>query len=94
MLLDSHKKKGFTLKTIKERLDMAYSLRMTQDLDAVFLEDDARPGWLMKMINNDKVALLEELLLSDPRLKVKKMGKITKLSDTFVCRVLHDYSSM
>nr|CAI5842101.1 unnamed protein product [Callosobruchus analis] len=49
-----------------------------------FLEDEERPGRPMEVITEDKVALAEELVPSDRRLKVKKIAEMTKLSDTAV----------
>nr|CAI5834752.1 unnamed protein product [Callosobruchus analis] len=86
-------KKGLTPKIIKERLNGVYGqssisywvvkewakrFRMGQK----FLEDDERPGRPVKVITEDKVALVEELVLSDRRLKVKEIAKMAKLSDT------------
>nr|CAI5847529.1 unnamed protein product [Callosobruchus analis] len=64
--------------------------RMGQKL----LEDDERPGRPVGVITEDKVSLLEELVLSDRRLKVKEIAEMTKLSDTTVCGILHDHLGM
>nr|CAI5864808.1 unnamed protein product [Callosobruchus analis] len=58
------------------------------------LEDDERPGRPVGVITEDKVSLLEELVLSDRRLKVKEIAEMTKLSDTTVRRMLHDHLGM
>nr|CAI5853552.1 unnamed protein product [Callosobruchus analis] len=47
-----------------------------------FLEDDERPGRPVEVITEDKVVLVEELVLSDLHLKVKEIAEVTKLSDT------------
>nr|CAI5864709.1 unnamed protein product [Callosobruchus analis] len=46
-----------------------------------FLEDDERPGRPVEVITEDKVALVEELVLCDRRLKVKEIAEMTKLSE-------------
>nr|CAI5868660.1 unnamed protein product [Callosobruchus analis] len=58
------------------------------------LEDDERPGRPVEVITEDKVALVEELVLNGRRLKVKEIAEITKLSDTTVRRILHDHLGM
>nr|CAI5853223.1 unnamed protein product [Callosobruchus analis] len=73
-------KEGLTLKIIKEILDGVYGqgspsysvlkkwakrFRMGQE----FLEDDKSPGRPVEVITEDKEALVEELVLSDRRLK-------------------------
>nr|CAI5819211.1 unnamed protein product [Callosobruchus analis]CAI5865965.1 unnamed protein product [Callosobruchus analis] len=59
-----------------------------------FLEDDERLGRPVEVITKDKVSLVEELVLSDRRLKVKEIAEMTKLSDTTVRRILHNHLGM
>nr|CAI5842618.1 unnamed protein product [Callosobruchus analis] len=89
-------KEGLIHKIIKERLDGVYGrscpsysvlkewakrFRMGQE----FFEDDERPGSPVEVITVDKVALVEELVLNDRRLKVKEIAEMTKLSDITGC---------
>nr|CAI5841706.1 unnamed protein product [Callosobruchus analis] len=45
-------------------------------------------------MTKDKVALVEELVLSDQRLKVEEIAEMTKLSDSTVRRILYDHLGM
>lgn len=66
------------------------SFRMGQE----FLEDDARPAWPVEVITENKMVLVEKLVLSDRRLIIKKMKEVIQLSDTTVHWILLDYLSM
>nr|CAI5839155.1 unnamed protein product [Callosobruchus analis] len=59
-----------------------------------FLEDDERPGRPVEVITEDKVALVDVLVLSNRCLKVKEIAEMANLSDTTVRRILHDRLSM
>ncbi|XP_044264614.1 histone-lysine N-methyltransferase SETMAR-like [Tribolium madens] len=98
-------KEGLTPKIIKDRLDGVYgqsspSYSVVKEWAKRFrigqesLEDDARPGRPVEVITEDKVALVEKLVLSDRRLKVKEISEMTKVSDTSVRRILHDHLGM
>nr|CAI5836659.1 unnamed protein product [Callosobruchus analis] len=67
--------------------EWAKRLRMGQE----FLEDDESPGRPVEVITENRAALVEELVLSDRRLKLKEISEITKLSDTTVGRIIHDH---
>nr|CAI5848593.1 unnamed protein product [Callosobruchus analis] len=81
-------KEGLTSNIIKEILDGVYG-RSSPSYSVMnewakrffvgeeFLEDDERPGLPMEVITEDKVALVEELVLSDRRLKVKEIAEMT-----------------
>nr|CAI5868025.1 unnamed protein product [Callosobruchus analis] len=98
-------KERLTPKIIKERLDYVYG-RSSPSYSVVkerakrfrigkeFLEDDERSGRPVEVITEDKVALVEKLVLSDRRLKVKEITEMTKFSDTIVLRILHDHLGM
>nr|CAI5830169.1 unnamed protein product [Callosobruchus analis] len=49
-----------------------------------FLEERERTGRPVEVIPEDKVALVEDLVLSDRRLKVKEIAEMTNLSDITV----------
>lgn len=98
-------KEGLAPKIIKERLDGVYGqsspsysavkewakrFRMGQES----LEDDARTGRPVEVITEDIVAIVEEVVLRDRRLKVKEISEMTKLSDTSVRRILHNHLGM
>ncbi|XP_044262805.1 protein GVQW3-like [Tribolium madens] len=98
-------KEGLSPKIIKDRLDGVYgqsspSYSVVKEMAKRFrmgqesLEDDARPGRPVEVITEDKVALVEKLVLSDRRLKVKEISEMTKVSDTSVRRILHDHLGM
>lgn len=53
-------------------------------------EDNARSEWQMKLKMENKLALAEELVLSDRHLKLKEIAEMSKLSDTIVCRILRN----
>nr|CAI5826966.1 unnamed protein product [Callosobruchus analis] len=59
-----------------------------------FLEDDERPGRPVEVITEDKVALVEKLVLSDRRFKTKEVAEIIKISGTTVRRILHGHLGM
>nr|CAI5834232.1 unnamed protein product [Callosobruchus analis] len=59
-----------------------------------FLEDDERPGRPVEVVTEDKVVFLEELVLSDRRLKLKEIAEMIKLSNATVRRILHDHLGM
>nr|CAI5835758.1 unnamed protein product [Callosobruchus analis] len=81
---------GLTPKIIKERLDDVYGrsspsysvvkewakrFRIGQEL----LEDDERPGRPVEVITEDKVALVEDLVLSDRRLKLDPFERVDEV---------------
>lgn len=55
------------------------------------LDDDARPGQPVEVITEDKVTLVEKLVLSDWHLKVKKIAEIIKIYDTSVNQILYNH---
>lgn len=56
-----------------------------------FLEGDARYGRLVEVITVNKMTLVEELALSDRRVKVKEMAEMTKFFATTVHGYLKKY---
>nr|CAI5833981.1 unnamed protein product [Callosobruchus analis] len=79
-----------TLELLKTNIGVVFKHRHFQKIDL----GDERSGRPVEVITGDKVALVEELVLSDRRLKLKKIAEMTKLSDTAICRILGDHLGM
>lgn len=98
-------KEGQTPQEIKDRLDGVYgnaapSYSTVKEWAKRFrlgyesLEDDDRPGRPADSITSENVALLEKIVLSDRRLKVKELSAMSNLPETTVRRILHKHLKM
>lgn len=98
-------REGLSPQSIKDRLDGVYgenspSYSVVKDWSKRFrmgqesLEDDARTGRTVEVVTDDKIALVEDLVLGDRRLKVKEIAQMSRLSDTSVRRIVHDHLGM
>ena len=48
----------------------------------------------MEVLTDNNIALVEDLVLDDRRLKVKEIAQKSGLSDTTVRRIVHDHLGM
>lgn len=48
----------------------------------------------MEVLTDNNIALVEDLVLDDRRLKVKEIAQKSRLSDTTVRRIVHDHLGM
>lgn len=98
-------KEGLTPTQIKERMDAVYgdsspSFTTIKDWSKLFrwgresLEDDPREGGPVTVTTGENVKLVEEVVLSDRRLKTKEIAAQTGISKTSVLRILHDHLGM
>jgi histone-lysine N-methyltransferase SETMAR len=98
-------KEGHTPNQIKQRLDGVYGdlspsystvkkwakcFRLGQES----LEDDERSGRPTEVITPQKIAIIEEMVLEDRRLKVKEEVLMPNISETSIRRILHDHLGM
>lgn len=90
---------------IKERLDAVYgnsspSYSTVKDWARQFrmgresIEDEPRSGRPVEVMTPETIALVEEEVLSDRRLKAKEIAARLELSKTTVLRILHEHLNM
>lgn len=98
-------KEGLTPQEIKARLDGVYghaspSYSTVKEWAKKFrlgyesLEDETRPGRPADVVTNENIDVVERIVLSDRRLKVKEISAMSKLSETTIRRILHDHLGM
>ncbi|XP_047987147.1 histone-lysine N-methyltransferase SETMAR-like [Leguminivora glycinivorella] len=98
-------KEGNTPQEIKKRLDGVYgtagpSYTTVKEWAKRFrlgyesLEDEERPGRPADSITSENISIVEQIVLTDRRLKVKEISAMSNLSDTVVRRILHEHLGM
>ncbi|XP_076223908.1 protein GVQW3-like [Nomia melanderi] len=96
---------GLTPNQIKERMDNVYSdsassYSLIKNWSKLFrwgresIEDDPRSSRPVNEAIPENVKLVEEIVLSNRRLKTKEIAKRATLSKTTVLRILHDHLGM
>ena len=58
------------------------------------IEDDPREGGPVTVTTPENIELVEQLILSDRRLKTKEIAEQTDISKTSVLRILHEHLEM
>ena len=98
-------KKGFTTKQIKEELDLVHGdsapcfatvhnwvRRFKAGQES--LEDDPDVGRPKTAVTDESINLVEKIVLSDRRLKVKEIAEVSGLSYGTIFNILHDHLNM
>ena len=97
--------KGFTAKQIKEELDLVHGdsapskstvcewvRRFKAGQES--LEDDPNHGFIKTAVTEENVNLIEKIVLSDQRLKVREIAEESGLSYGTTFNILHDHLYM
>lgn len=74
----------FVAKELTKRLRMGHES----------MEDDARAGKTVEVFTDENIALVEDPILGDRRLKIKEIAQVSDNSDTTIRRNINEHLNM